>query len=373
MTVAALAWAFRLPLPTTQKTVLLALADFTDERESCFPGVALIADRASVSERTVKTNIAKLEAAGLLSRGRRYNGFGGRRSDRYVLHVGTTYERPVDVDLEDEMAAVAGDTLPLGANFAPNEISGHESVGTPIGAKFAPNGAGGQECAETPLGAKFAPNAEEPVDNPESGPPLGATDAPLGATPAPLKEEPPERTPRKQSSSSALEGMKGSLDVAGMARQPDDEDDDGNSSAGDGANAFQRMLDAGVEVALLAVDARLRVSEIRRRLAAAGLDPNRVDIAAAAAEVLAASARPVGDASAYVAIAVIREPDRWPWSAGFGRSVQLGAVTLGSGCPELGCRYLDEWRSYCVRCGLEREGWRDDRDGAHENEGVPAW
>ena len=358
MTVAALAWAFRLPLPTTQKTVLLALADFTDERESCFPGVALIADRASVSERTVKTNIAKLEAAGLLSRGRRYNGFGGRSSDRYVLHVGTTYERPVDVEVEDVMAADADDTLSLGANFAPN-------------------GAGGQESAETPSGAKFAPNAEEPVDNPESGPPLGATDAPLGANPAPLKEEPPERTPRKQSSSSALEGMKGPLDVAGMARQPDDEDDDGNSSAGDGADTFQRMLDAGVEVALLAVDARLRVSEIRRRLTAAGLDPDRVDIPSAAAEVLAASARPVGDASAYVAIAVIREPDRWPWSTGFVRTVEGGPAppgdrTLGSGCRKLGCRYLDEWRSHCVRCGVERQGWRDDRDRVPQTESVPA-
>ena len=339
MTVAALAWAFRLPLPTTQKTVLLALADFTDERESCFPGVALIADRASVSERTVKTNIAKLEAAGLLSRCRRYNGFGGRSSDRYVLHVGTTYERPIDVDLEDVMAADADDTLSLGANFAPN--------------------------------------AEEPVDNPESGPPLGATDAPLGANPAPLKEEPPERTPRKQSSSSALEGMKGPLDVAGMARQPDDEDDDGNSSAGDGADTFQRMLDAGVEVALLAVDGRLRVSEIWRRLAAAGLDPDRVDIPSAAAEVLAASARPVGDASAYVAIAVIREPDRWPWSTGFVRTVEGGPAppgdrTLGSGCRKLGCRYLDEWRSHCVRCGVERQGWRDDRDRVPQTESVPA-
>jgi len=350
MTVAALAWAFRLTLPTTQKSVLLALADFTDESESCFPGVRLIADRASVSERTVKTNIPKLEAAGLLSRTRRYNGFGARNSDRYVLHVGVAYERPADVELEDVLGETDDEENPLGAKVAPNGGEHQHTAEATSGAKFAPDARDAPEPAENPLGAKIAPNAHGPVDNSDSGSPLGANPAPSGANPAPLKEEPPVLTPREQTSSSEA----GHEPVGSGSN-----DDDGISFPGDDPEAFQRLLDAGIEASLQDVHPRLSLSEIRRRLDDAGLDHARVDIPAAAVQALAASARPVGDPSAYVAIAIIREPDRWPWGPLPVSGSQLGGAP--SGCEALGCKYLDEWRMMCVRCGQEREGWRDER------------
>lgn len=144
--------------------------------------------------------------------------------------------------------------------------------------------------------------------------------------------------------------------------------------AADGAEAGSelesRTLDvyqlfwAGVEVSLRDLDARLDVSQIRRRLTDAGVDASRVDVPAAASFVLAAAARPVGDPSAYVAAAIIREPARWPWVPVAG----LSATTAPrqSMCELEGHRYVDEFRMQCVRCGEEREGWRDERYAAEQ-------
>jgi hypothetical protein len=122
---------------------------------------------------------------------------------------------------------------------------------------------------------------------------------------------------------------------------------------------LQRLLRAGIEVSLHELDARLNLSEILRRLSDAGVNGERVDVPAAAAFVLSAAVRPVGDPSAYVAAAIIREPARWPWHA------------LPSTCELQGHRYLDEFRMQCVRCHEERPGWREERyaadsDGAHQ-------
>jgi hypothetical protein len=128
---------------------------------------------------------------------------------------------------------------------------------------------------------------------------------------------------------------------------------------------LQRLLRAGIEASLRELDARLSLSEILRRLSDAGVDGERVDVPAAAAFVLSASARPVGDPSAYVAAAIVREPARWPSNA-------LPALGPGEGgptrptCEVQGHRYLDEFRVQCVRCGEEREGWRDERYAAEQ-------
>jgi hypothetical protein len=51
MTWAASAWALTVPMPTSSKFVLLVLANFTDENESCFPGVSRLAETTGYSER----------------------------------------------------------------------------------------------------------------------------------------------------------------------------------------------------------------------------------------------------------------------------------------------------------------------------------
>ena len=392
MTWAASAWALTVPMPTSSKFVLLVLANFTDENESCFPGVSRLAETTGYSERSIKSCLALLEDEGLISRERRYTRFGGRTSDRYVLHVGRT---PLSA------AGIAAD---------PPDQSSTEGAVNASGAESAPDrGLEPVDNSERPLGAEFAPNDSGPVDNRDSGPPLGATDAPLGATGAPLKEEHPDRSSRSSSSTEVTTDALAALSGAAPAPPDDDEgsfhrvggqvsgDDDGLGTwrpvpgstvtahdavptdppmpaalgvAGVGVKRDSEPPDvyqlfwAGVEVSLHDVDARLDLSQIRRRLRDAGVDESRVDVPAAASFVLAAAARPVGDPSAYVAAAIIREPARWPWVPVAGSS--RVPAPRQSMCELEGHRYVDEFRMQCVRCGEERQGWRDDRYAAEQ-------
>ena len=75
--------------------VMLALADFADERNSCFPGQDRIAARARCSKRSVISHLKELEELGLISVERRTysNGTGSirRTSNRYVLHLDKAY------------------------------------------------------------------------------------------------------------------------------------------------------------------------------------------------------------------------------------------------------------------------------------------
>lgn len=97
MSVKAVAWVLDdlqglKPGPTL---VMLALADFADERNSCFPGQERIAARARCSKRSVITYLRELQELGLVSIESRFysNGAKGirRSSNRYILHVGKTY------------------------------------------------------------------------------------------------------------------------------------------------------------------------------------------------------------------------------------------------------------------------------------------
>jgi len=207
---------------------------------------------------------------------------------------------------------------------------------------------------------KTAESAQNPWSDQLTGFPLAAN--PLAANPLtgfPLLKEENQVKENQSSSSDDAGNPPGDNSPPGAAAPPPD-DDDGISSAGDDSEAFQRLLDAGIEASLRDVHARLSLSAIRRRLGDAGLDHARVDIPAAASQALAASSRPVGDPSAYVAIAIIREPGRWPWGPLPQGESPRGGVR--STCEALGCKYLDQWRMLCVRCGQERDGWRDERD-----------
>jgi len=67
------------------KTVLLCLADRHNPENGCFPSHKRIATDACMSERSVRTHLAELEAMGLL---RRVKGTGGRlkrAATRYVF------------------------------------------------------------------------------------------------------------------------------------------------------------------------------------------------------------------------------------------------------------------------------------------------
>lgn len=82
----ALTWAFSAKLPTTQKFVLVVLADMADERNSCFPSQRHIAAKVGASERTVRGALHALEDGGWVRRERR-DTRGIRATDRYFLPV----------------------------------------------------------------------------------------------------------------------------------------------------------------------------------------------------------------------------------------------------------------------------------------------
>lgn len=403
MSVQAMTWAFSLKLGSPSlKVTLLALANRVDDYNTCYPGVTRLANETDLSERTVRTCIGKLEKLGLLRRTRRHTHHGYRTSNSYTLMVGTIPAADLEVDEESEDHPQV-----LEANIASRQSVAEKSLIKPLEANIASRGA-------------------LPVDNGAAEAGLAATGARLAANAAPLKEEPKDLTQRLSSSSSEVTTDSTALSSEAAALPPDDDDGEFDGGGGDSAALvdvglgawapsghsrratvveptppavqaaaggsavpsgrdgelegrpssgdegesvdLRVLLRAGIEVSLRELDARLKPSEILRRLSDAGVDGERVDIPTAASFALGASVRPVGDPSAYVAAAIIREPTRWPWSALPGAG-ETGGGPRRSTCELEGHRYLDEFRMQCVRCDEERPGWREER---YANEHSPA-
>lgn len=87
MSYKALNWAWEADLPTSQKFVLVALADMADEHESCYPGQERLARMVGGSVSTVRRAVKALEDAGYIGRQQRRGADGMRTSDRYRLNV----------------------------------------------------------------------------------------------------------------------------------------------------------------------------------------------------------------------------------------------------------------------------------------------
>lgn len=90
MSYKATGWAYDLPLKGAPKPVLVALADMADEAASCYPGQERLSAMTGLSVKTVSRALARLEAAGLIKRERRFDAFGHRTSDRYHLQLTVT-------------------------------------------------------------------------------------------------------------------------------------------------------------------------------------------------------------------------------------------------------------------------------------------
>lgn len=87
MSVAAVAWAFEQKLPPNEKVVLLALADCENGQTAiCIPGQERIAEMSTMSVRSVRRMLERLEERGLIQREHRTSlSTGYRTSDSYVL------------------------------------------------------------------------------------------------------------------------------------------------------------------------------------------------------------------------------------------------------------------------------------------------
>lgn len=88
MSIQALNWAFQQPLPMSEKFALVVLANYADDRHSCFPSQERIASDMGASVTTARRCAKRLEEAGYLTRSKRMDGAGNRTSDRYHLAVG---------------------------------------------------------------------------------------------------------------------------------------------------------------------------------------------------------------------------------------------------------------------------------------------
>ena len=86
MSVAAMHWAWSQVLPPAPKLILMALADNADDAGYCWPRVKKIAERCSVSERTVQRTLKNFETSALLKVIRRFRPEDGRQtSNGYQL------------------------------------------------------------------------------------------------------------------------------------------------------------------------------------------------------------------------------------------------------------------------------------------------
>lgn len=72
--------------PSGRKFVAMALADYADERWTCFPSIGFLATYTSQSLRTVQSHLDDLEAAGIITRFRPRKPDGTLAGYRYTLH-----------------------------------------------------------------------------------------------------------------------------------------------------------------------------------------------------------------------------------------------------------------------------------------------
>lgn len=90
MSITAINWAFEQPVKNTPKLVLVALADFSDEKYQCWPSIENLAKKCSLTKRATIINIQILENAGCLKKGKRWRQEGGQTSNLYILKVSKT-------------------------------------------------------------------------------------------------------------------------------------------------------------------------------------------------------------------------------------------------------------------------------------------
>jgi hypothetical protein len=80
-------WAWAIPLPSTPKLVLMALADIADDHGICWPSHRTLALKCTLSDRTVRRTLGKLHALKLLIVEPRTRKNGSSASNCYRLAV----------------------------------------------------------------------------------------------------------------------------------------------------------------------------------------------------------------------------------------------------------------------------------------------
>jgi hypothetical protein len=130
----AMAWAFLTARPSTERFVLVALAEHADEDGVCWPGVSRLTERTGYGRATVQRALARLEVDGLLSRQERCVSGGRQTSNLYVLDLG--WQPPAAVVAAEDRGACPENAGPHSGDFLDLSVS-------QIRPGNAPEGAGG--------------------------------------------------------------------------------------------------------------------------------------------------------------------------------------------------------------------------------------
>lgn len=87
MSTRVMAECWPLTLPSSQKAVIISLADQANDEGVCWPSVGTIARRVCLSERAVQTALRALEVRGLVSRRPDSRGNGSTSSNWYTINL----------------------------------------------------------------------------------------------------------------------------------------------------------------------------------------------------------------------------------------------------------------------------------------------
>lgn len=129
MSVEALTWAFKAPLPPTLKLVLLSYADRADEDASCRPAVADTMRRTGLSDRAIRTANLELERLGMIRVEAHYTETRRQTANRYYLSIDATPAPRAEAETgagEEVDATPAPDATPeadAGGEDAPDAAS----------------------------------------------------------------------------------------------------------------------------------------------------------------------------------------------------------------------------------------------------------
>jgi hypothetical protein len=122
---------------STNKTVLIALANRANDEGKCWPSVTKLMAETELSERAIRSALADLERRRLISREAQYlDGTKYRRSNLVTLHLDMVHEvQDMVQDVQDDGAADA----PYGAGDAPYMVQEVQGDGASAAPRIEPS------------------------------------------------------------------------------------------------------------------------------------------------------------------------------------------------------------------------------------------
>lgn len=132
MSIKALNWAFDQTVPMAEKFALVVLANYADDKHSCFPSQQRIATDMGASVTTARRSVKALEERGLVRRQKRGKDGGGRTSDRYVLAVEPTSPIPTNKTAKGGVTGQSDRFIPVNLEGVTGQIDRGTTTEPPV-------------------------------------------------------------------------------------------------------------------------------------------------------------------------------------------------------------------------------------------------